>query len=86
MRRARNIARMNVSRSDENRKSIDPDQRNQTAAAASSTDFLLDDAERRRDVPRRIDDLAFMKKARLRCMRSSPTYCPLCLCFLTFLS
>jgi hypothetical protein len=86
MRRARKIARMNVSRSDGNRKWIDPDQRNQITAAASSTDFLLDDVERRRDIPRQIDDAAFMKKARLRCMRSSPTYCPLCLRFLTFLS
>ena len=35
--------------------------------------FYLDDVECRRNVWRRIDDLAFMKKARLHRMRGSPT-------------
>jgi hypothetical protein len=47
--------------------------------------FYLDDPECRRNIRRPIDDLAFMKKARLHRMRGSPTHCPP-RSFLTFLS
>jgi hypothetical protein len=55
-------------------------------SASSSTDFLLDDTERRCNFGRQIDGSVFMKKASLRRMRGSPTYSPPRLRFLTLLS
>jgi hypothetical protein len=38
--------------------------------------FHLDDVECRRNIRRQINNLAFMKKARLHHMQTSPIHCP----------